>query len=153
MSNLRKGIVHKLKKKIVELRGNPSHLIMLSVQDKLMDAGYSATAMYGLLAITEHKDGETHLTVFDLQQFPAMNFELYNIINETKKYAGVDGKKWGAFNTRPKIVLESEQYIPTRDEVTEFGYKHLTNEGNEDGKKYRHDDVVNEIYNKVLALL
>ncbi|AQT27994.1 hypothetical protein pVa21_052 [Vibrio phage pVa-21] len=153
MSLLRKGIVLALKKKMVKLRANPSNLIMLCVQEKLADEGYTATAHAGLLAVVKEGDDKPTLTVFELKAFPALNHELFSLTTEVRKYAGRDGKDWSAFAARAKIVLEVPNYIPTRDEVTEFGYKHLTNEGNAEGKKYNNEDVVQAVYDKVIAEL
>ena len=152
MSILRKKIAASLKKKIVLLKGSASHLIMISVQEKLADNGYTSTAYNGLLSVLKTTEG-TELKVFELSQFPTMNYELHNLINEVKKYAGIDGKKWGSFTASERITLEEDKYIPTDDEVTTHGYKKLTNEGNGDGKFYRHDEVVHSIYDKVVAKL
>lgn len=154
MSILRKKIAAALQKKMVFLKASASYLIMVSVQDKLSDAGYTTTAYNGLLSVSKkvNKD-DTELTVFELKQFPAMNYELYNLINEVKKYMGVDGRKWGNLKSSVRIKLDEDKYIPTDDEVKALGYKALTNEGNGDGKFYRHDEVVQSIYNKVVEKL
>lgn len=154
MSILRKKIAAALQKKMVFLKASASYLIMVSVQDKLSDAGYTATAYNGLLSVSKkvNKD-DTELTVFELKQFPAMNYELYNLINEVKKYMGVDGRKWGNLKSSVRIKLDEDKYIPTDDEVKSLGYKVLTNDGNGEGKFYRHDEVVQSIYDKVVEKL
>ncbi len=154
MSILRKKIAAALQKKMVFLKASASYLIMVSVQDKLSDAGYTATAYNGLLSVSKkvNKD-DTELTVFELKQFPAMNYELYNLINEVKKYMGVDGRKWGNLKSSVRIKLDEDKYIPTDDEVKSLGYKALTNDGNGEGKFYRHDEVVQSIYDKVVEKL
>lgn len=154
MSILRKKIAAALQKKMVFLKASASYLIMVSVQDKLSDAGYTATAYNGLLSISKkvNKD-DTELTVFELKQFPAMNYELYNLINEVKKYMGVDGRKWGNLKSSVRIKLDEDKYIPTDEEVKTLGYKALTNDGNGEGKFYRHDEVVQSIYDKVVEKL
>lgn len=154
MSILRKKIAAALQKKMVFLKASASYLIMVSVQDKLSDAGYTATAYNGLLSVSKkvNKD-DTELTVFELKQFPAMNYELYNLINEVKKYMGVDGRKWGNLKSSVRIKLDEDNYIPTDDEVKSLGYKALTNDGNGEGKFYRHDEVVQSIYDKVVEKL
>lgn len=154
MSILRKKIAAALQKKMVFLKASASYLIMVSVQDKLSDAGYTATAYNGLLSVSKkvNKD-DTELTVFELKQFPAMNYELYNLINEVKKYMGVDGRKWGNLKSSVRIKLDEDKYIPTDDEVKSLGYKALTNDGNGEGRFYRHDEVVQSIYDKVVEKL
>lgn len=153
MSLLRKGIVLALKKKMVKLRANPSNLIMLCAQERLADEGYTATAHAGLLAVVTEGEDKPVLNVFELKAFPALNHELFSLTTEVRKYAGRDGKDWSAFAAREKIVVDVPNYIPTRQEVSDLGYKHLTNEGNADGKKYNNEDVVNAVYEKVVASL
>lgn len=153
MSLLRKGIVLALKQKMVKLRDNPSNLIMLCVQEKLANEGYLATAHSGLLAVVVSGDDKPVLNVFELKDFPALNHELFSLTTEVRKYAGRGGQNWSEYGAREKTIIDVPNYIPTRDEVTKFGYKHLTNEGNAEGKKYNNDNVVQAVYDKVIAAL
>lgn len=153
MSDIRKSITQALKKKIVRMRGNPAHFIMLSVQGMLVDNGYQSTAHHGLVSVVTDREDGSELKVFELNQFPTLNYEVCNLINEIREYAGIAGKKWSEFKSNERFSIEEENYIPTDKEVTEFGYEHLADEGNSEGKKYDHDKVVQSVYNTVVAYL
>lgn len=153
MELLRKGIVLALKKKMVKLRSNPSSLIMLCVQEKLADENYQATAHNGLLALVVSGDKKPTLNVFELKAFPTQNHELFNLTTEVRKYVGRSGQSWNDYGARKKTIIDVPNYIPTCDEVTKFGYPHLTEVGNDEGQKYNNDDVVQAVYDKVIASL
>ena len=148
--NLRNLMATNMLKKAVEERKSPALCIMLGVQSKLTEIDIDAISNYGLIGVVYEVDGKKHYKVFELEGFEGRKQDSEMLIQEVKRYAGTRNYFEKLVTTdHPKVIIKADKFIPTQKEVTELGYKHLVNTGNEKGDVYRHQEVVDVVFEKI----
>ena len=149
-ANLRKLMTNGMLQKAVDERKSPALCIMLSVQCKLTEIDIDAVANYGIIGIVYEVDGKKHYKVFELEGHEGRKQDSEKLIQEVKRYAGTRNYFEKLVTTdHPKVTIKVDKFIPTQKEVTELGYKHLVNTGNEKGDVYRHQEVVDVVFEKI----